>query len=340
MTTRAIRLLVAVGVVVGLAACDSHGSATPTTTTPASITLEAYDSFPTKDTPLNTALAAFTAQTGIKVAIVTAGDAGTMVTKATLTAGKPEGDVMWGVDNTLLSAATDGKVFDGTPTEVDFGDVCVNYDLKWFADKGIAPPVTLDDLTKPEYKNLLVVEDPTASSPGLAFLLATVSKYGDTGWQQYWKDLRANGVEVAQSWDSAYYERFSGAAGSKGDKPLVVSYGSSPPAEVVFANPPRTDAPTGVAAGTCFRQIEYAGVLRGTAHPAAARQLLTFLTSATFQKELPLTLFVYPVDPKVPLPDVFTKFAVVPKAPYIMDPAKIAANRQQWQDTWTSIVLR
>ncbi len=320
-----------------IAACGSDDN---TSSTPAAITLVAYDSFPTKDTPLNDALAAFTADTGIVVNIVTAGDAGTMVTKAVLTAGNPEGDVMWGVDNTLLSAATDGKVFDGAPTEVDFGDVCVNYDIAWFADHSVRPPTNLDDLLLPEYKDLLVVENPATSSPGLAFLMATIAHTGEDNWQQYWADLRTNGVEVVDSWDSAYYERFSGAAGSAGDKPLVVSYGSSPPAEVVFADPPRDDAPTGVVGSTCFRQIEYAGVLRGTKHADEAAQLMAFLLSEPFQKELPLTLFVYPANTSVALPEVFTQFAVVPTNPFTFDPATIADNRQQWQDQWTEIVLR
>ena len=330
-------LLVGVAAALALAACGDGASSS---NTPAAITLVAYDSFPTKDTPLNAALAAFTAESGIVVNIVTAGDAGTMVTKAALTAGNPEGDVMWGVDNTLLSAATDAKVFVGDPTAVDFGDVCVNYDIAWFADRGVQIPTTLDDLLLPEYKNLLVVENPATSSPGLAFLMATIAHTGEASWQQYWTDLRANGVEVVDSWESAYYERFSGAAGSAGDKPLVVSYGSSPPAEVVFADPPRTDAPTGVIGSTCFRQIEYAGVLRGTKHPEEAARLTAFLLSEPFQKELPLTLFVYPANTSVALPEVFTKFAVVATNPFTFDPATIAANRQQWQDQWTEIVLR
>ena len=334
-----MKKLLQVGVVAALVMV-SCGNDDASSSTPAAVTLVTYDSFPTKDTPLNAALAAFTADTGIVVNIVTAGDAGTMVTKAVLTAGNPEGDVMWGVDNTLLSAATDGKVFEGEPVEVDFGDVCVNYDIAWFADIGIDPPATMDDLLLPEYKDLLVVQNPSTSSPGLAFLLATIAHTGEDRWQQYWTALRANGVEVVESWDSAYYERFSGAAGSAGDKPLVVSYGSSPPAEVVFADPPRDDAPTGVIGSTCFRQTEFAGVLRGTDHPDEAAQLTEFLLSETFQKELPLTLFVYPANPSVALPEVFTKFAVVPTNPFTYDPASITENRQQWQDQWTEIVLR
>jgi thiamine transport system substrate-binding protein len=335
-------LVTAGALLLGACGDDSPSSSTAPASSgpPAAITLVAYDSFPTDGTPLNDALAGFSAETGIDVKIVIAGDAGTMVTKAALTAGNPEGDVMWGVDNTLLSAATDGKVFDGDPVQVDFGDVCVNYDIAWFTEHGIQPPTTLDDLLQPAYKDLLVVENPATSSPGLAFLLATVANSGDDGWQQYWKDLRANGVEVVDSWTSAYYERFSGAGGSDGDKPLVVSYGSSPPFEVLFADPPRTDAPTGVSTGTCFRQLEYAGVLRGSAHPSEAQQLVQFMVSEPFQKELPLNLYVFPVDPATPLPDVFREFAVVPDNPFEMDPATIAANREQWQDQWNEIVLR
>ena len=327
---------------------------------PAGITLVAYDSFPPEKTSLNTAIDNFTKSTGIAVKIVIAGDAGTMVTKAKLTAGNPEGDVMWGVDNTLLSAVLDGKVFDPYEsggwraiapsltalvpghelTPVDFGDVCINYDINWFKTHNVDPPTSLDDLTKPEYKDLLVVENPSTSSPGLAFLMATIAHSGPTGWQGYWKALRANGVEVVDGWTTAYDDEFSGAAGSTGSRPLVVSYGSSPPAEVIFADPPRTDAPTAVVESTCFRQVEFAGVLRGTKHTKEARKLVDFLIDESFQNELPLNLFVYPARTDAVLPAEFTKFAVVASSPLTIDPADIAANRQQWQDEWTTIVLR
>ena len=302
------------------------------------ITLVAYDSFPTQpESPITAALAEFSAATNIAVKVVTAGDTGTMLTKAVLTAGNPEGDVMWGVDNTFLSAAVDGGVFDGEPALVDIGDVCVNYDQQWFQQHGLRPPATFDDLVDPAYRDLLVVQNPSTSSPGLAFLLGTIAAKGEDGWQQYWQALRANGVQVVDSWDSAYYDAYTV---SGGDRPMVVSYGSSPPVEVVFADPPR-DAPlSGVAADTCFRQQEYAGVLRGTRHPEAARQLVAFLTSQRFQRELPLNLFVFPANPHVALPEVFTEFGVVPQHPLTLDPALIEANRERWQDAWTTVVVR
>ena len=305
------------------------------------LVLVAYDSFPTEGTSLNEALAEFGASTGINVRVVSAGDTGTMIAKAALTAGNPEGDVMWGVDNTYLAAAQQAEIFVGDPVQVDFGDVCVNYDIAALQQLGVDPPVSLADLVDPRFAGRLVVQNPATSSPGLAFLLATVAEFGDDpsgGWRTYWQQLVANDVEVVDSWDVAYYERFSGSGG--GDKPLVVSYGSSPPAEVVFADPPRLDAPTGVAAGTCFRQMEYAGVLRGTDHPAQAAQLVEFLLSERFQRELPLNLFVYPVDSSVPLPKVFTDFAVVPDAPLSIPADDIEANRERWLDEWTQLVLR
>jgi thiamine transport system substrate-binding protein len=322
-----------------------------------SITLVAYDSFPDEGTSLNEALGLFTNETGIGVEVLIAGDTGTMLAKASLTVGNPEGDVMFGIDNTFLSRAIGDGVFeeaatpvsadlpteltafspDGLAVPIDFGDVCVNYDIGWFDDAGIEPPTALADLIDPTYADLLVVQNPATSSPGLAFLLATIDEFGDDGWQDYWTALAANGVEVLDGWTDAYYGSFTWAGG--GDRPLVVSYGSSPPAEVIFAEPARDDAPTGVVESTCFRQVEFAGVLAGTEYPSEAAQLLNFLVGETFQAELALNLFVYPSNPTVALPQEFIDFAVVPDTPRAIDSDRIDANRSEWIDEWTSIVL-
>lgn len=329
----------------------------PTTDT---LTLVAYDSFSID----KSAFDAFTTATGIKVSVVMAGDAGAMLSKAALTAGNPEGDVMWGVDNTLLSRALASKVFepytspdlgvlaaDATAlvpgheaTPVDEGDVCINYDIAWLKAHDLAVPTSLRDLSDPKYKNLLVVENPATSSTGLAFLLATIAQFGDSaqggsGWQQYWKDLRANGVAVVDSWDVAYQEQFSGSTG-KGPKPLVVSYGSSPPAEVIDGDPRPATAPTGVVDSTCFHQVEFAGILRGTKHIADAAKLIDFLVSKTFQEVLPLTLYVYPVRNGADVPPEFTKWAVRPSNPLSVPPADIEKNSKDWISTWTDLVVR
>lgn len=321
------------------------------------VTLVVYDSFPERDSSLNDALDRFTEETGIDVRILVAGDTGTMVSKAVLTAGNPEGDVMFGVDNTYLSRVLDADVFqpyeatgldeipedlralvpDGEATPVDYGDVCINYDATWFDDAGLDPPTDLAALADPRYTDLLVVQNPASSSPGLAFLLATIARYGDDGWADYWQRLADNGVEVTDGWTEAYYDRFSAFGG---DKPLVVSYGTSPPVEVIFSDPPVDHPSTGVIADTCFRQVEFAGVLRGTDSPDEAGRLVDFLVSAEFQSEIALNLFVYPANATVELPTVFTDFAVVPDDPATMDPAAIAEHRASWIETWTDTVLR
>lgn len=324
------KLLIAfVSAAVALSAC----STSDTTEKPTEVVLVAYDAF----TPQEGIFDQFTKDTGVTVKVVTAGDTGTMVSKAILTAGKPEGDVMWGIDNTFLSRAQKAELLKSYEP-VDEGDICVNYDKNWFAQRNIPVPQTFEDLAKPAYKNLLVVQDPTTSSPGLGFLLATIAHLGDTRWQDYWTQLTANGTKIVSDWTAAYTVDFSGSSG-KGKYPLVVSYGSSPPAEVVYSATPIDEPPTGVMEATCFRQTEYVGVLRGTQNEDIAQQLVEYLLGKTFQESMPLTLFVFPVNKDAVLPEVFTKFAVRPSKPLTMSPDSIEKNRDTWLDAWRAIAL-
>lgn len=299
--------------------------------TPNSVTLIAYDAF----TPEKGIFDDFTAATGAEVKIVTSGDTGTMVSKAVLASGNPEGDVMWGVDNTFLSRVTDAKVFESFDP-VDEGDVCINYDKQWFNDKKLVVPSTFEDLINPTYKGLLAVQDPVASSPGLAFLLATIAHFGESDWQTYWTSLIANDVQIAPDWTTAYTKDFTIAGGKY---PMVVSYGSSPPAEVVYSSTPISEPPTGVIESTCFRQIEYAGVLRGTKNPNNARALVDYLLDTKFQESMPLTLFVFPVNKEAALPKVFQDFAVKPSQPLTIAPEEIERNREKWLDAWRALAL-
>ncbi|GAA2226232.1 thiamine ABC transporter substrate-binding protein [Streptomyces amakusaensis] len=350
--------------VTALAACGGgepagDGASGSTGTKSKTVTLVSHSSFAASEAVLKQ----FTKETGYQVKVLKSDDAGAALNKEILTKGSPQGDVFFGVDNTLLSRALDNGLF--TPyeakgldqveagvqldagkhrvTPVDTGDVCVNYDKKYFADKKLAPPRTFDDLIKPEYKDLLVVENAATSSPGLGFVLGTVARYGDSGWQDYWKKLKDNGVAVVDGWDQAYNEEFSGSAGgkkAKGDRPLVVSYASSPPVEVLYAEPRPEKAPTGVATGTCFRQIEFAGLLTGAKNEAGGKALLDFLVSKTFQEDMPLNMFVNPVVKGAKLPELFTEFGVVIDKPYTVAPDKIAKNREQWVQSWSSLVLK
>jgi thiamine transport system substrate-binding protein len=329
-----------------LGACSSGDASEQT------VTLVTHNSFAASKSVLR----AFTRETGWKVRVLKNGDAGEALNQVILTKDAPLGDAFYGVDNTFLTRALDEKVFDryrpaaldtvpadlrldptGHATPVDFGDVCINIDAKHFADS--RPPSTLDDLADPAYKDQLVVENPATSSTGLAFVAATVAQYGD-GWLDYWDRLRDNGVLVVDGWEQAYGGEFSGAAGSKGTRPIVVSYASSPPAEVYYADPRPTTAPTASLPSSCFRQVEFVGVLHGAAHPGAARKLVDFMLSRTFQADLPLQMFVFPAVGGTPLPTVFTEFTEVPSEPLTLSPARIGRDRSRWIDEWTQHVLR
>ena len=322
---------------------------------PVTLRLLTHDSFALSDD----VLAEFTADTGIKVELIQGGDAGTVVNQAILTKGNPQADVLFGIDSTFLSRALAEDLFvpheaEGLDevdhallldaqhrvTPIDYGDVCLNYDKAYFAQRDLAVPATLDDLVAAEYKDLLVVEDPATSSPGLAFLLATIDVLGDDGWQAWWQQLRANGVEVTSGWEDAYYGKFSGGSTSEGSKPLVVSYASSPVAEVVFADPPVDEAPTGVITAGCYRQIEGAGILTGTDHEDEARELIDFLLSPRVQADVPLSMFVYPVRSDVDLPAEFEADAVAPDQVSELAPDVIEEHRDEWIKAWNDIVVR
>jgi thiamine transport system substrate-binding protein len=337
-------IIILIALVAG--ACGNGQSERPET-----LKLLAHDSFASAVT--DDTFAPFTEQTGIEVQVISGGDAGAMVNQAALTAGNPIADVMFGVDDTFLSRAIDSDVFTGfrsqltdelipslvpdtdLVTPIDFGDVCLNYDKGWFADQALMVPGSLDDLRASEYGSLLVVESPTISSPGLAFLLATIDQYGDDGWHGFWTDLKASGVKVAPDWDTAYYSDFTRYGG---DRPLVVSYASSPPAEVIFATEPLTEAPTGVIDAGCYRQVEYAGVLDGTDYPSAAGELIDYLLSVDFQETIPLNWYVFPANAGAGLPDEFVQYTQVPAAPARFDADTIAANRDRWIDEWVAIM--
>ncbi len=333
-------VVVAATLAVAALACGSEDS------DPDTVVVMAHDSFVISEE----ARSAFTEETGIEVEILASGDTGTMVSQAILTAGNPIADVMFGIDNTFLQRGLDADLFEiyRSPrldkvraglalddeyrvTPIDFGDVCINY---WIDELPAAAPSSLEDLLNPAFADELVVQSPETSSPGLAFLLATI--VGTPDWEAYWEGLVENGVSVTAGWQDAYYGEF--VAGG-GDRSLVVSYASSPPAEVIYADPPVDTAPTAILADSCFRQIEFAGVLRGTDDPDSARRFIDFLLSERFQEEIPLSMFVFPALTEANLPAEFVEHARLADEPLTMDPTLIEQNRDAWIDRWNEIVL-
>jgi thiamine transport system substrate-binding protein len=358
-------MLALIGILVALTACcpSTPDIVTPQATTPPetrTLRLMTHDSFAISDE----VIAAFEQQHDAKVEILEAGDAGVMLNQAILSADNPQADVLYGVDNTFLSRALAGDIFEpyaspllakvpdslkldyqNRALPVDYGDVCLNYDKAWFDQQGLAPPANLEDLVKPEYKSLTVVEDAASSSPGLAFMLATVGHFGETGsytWLDYWAGLRQNDVLVASDWENAYYGTFTVGSGGEGNRPIVVSYASSPPAAVFYSEEPIEEAPTAtvVGDGSCFRQIEFAGVLKGAENQDLAEKWIDFMLSTTFQEDIPLNMFMFPANQDATLPDVFAKHAVIPESPAEVDYAAIETNREAWIEAWAEVVVR
>ncbi len=364
-------------IVLLLAACDTPGAERvepPPVLTPASntvpsdstampnlpkLTIMTHDSFNISEAVLK----AFEQQSGATVEVLKAGDAGAALNQAILSKNAPLADLIFGIDNTFLSRALVADILEpyaspalaGLPDDlkldpsnrllpIDYGYVTINYDKAALTAEGLTPPDTLERLTTPEWKGKLIVQNPATSSPGLAFLLATIGHFGEEGsytWKDYWRDLRANEIFISQDWSDAYYTQFSGSSG-KGPYPLVVSYATSPAAEVFFSEGKLSEPPTGnlLIPGGSFRQIEFVGILKGTKQQPLAERFIDFMLQPTFQNDIPLQMFVYPVSQAATLPEVFVKFAEVPNQPVTLSAEQIEQNRERWINEWTEIVLR
>jgi thiamine transport system substrate-binding protein len=297
-------------------------------------------------------LEAFTEETGIIVEQSEVGDAGQVVSQSILTKDNPTADVLFGIDNTFLCRGLEAGLFSSyeSPglasvddalrldpfnrvTPISYGDVCVNY---WADALPGDAPTSLDDLIDSTNRDQFVTENPETSSPGFAFLLATIAKYGEDGWEDYWRSLVENGVSITSGWNEAYYGEFTAGGGPRA---LVTSYASSPPAEVIFADPPIDVAPTGIIEDSCFRQIEFAGILAGTEHPEASAALIDFMLGTTYQEDVPLNMFVYPSNQDAELPEAFVKFGPLIDNALTIDPTVIEANRDDWTERWNDIIV-
>ena len=347
MFTRLILVIMALGTT--LTACSQIDQESPR-----ELKVITHDSFAISEEVITQ----FEEQYGAKVQFIKAGDTGTALNKVILSKGSPLGDVFFGVDNTFLSRALTEEIYEpynspllnSIPDEfkidnqnralpVDFGDVCPNYDKAFFRSAGTTPPTSLEDLLNPEYRGLLVVQNPATSSPGLAFMLTTIGRFGEEGYLDYWQGLVDNDMLVVNDWESAYYNEFSVHGGTH---PIVISYGSSPPAEVIFAEIEIAEPPTGVLVEneSCFRQIEFIGIVKGTQNRELAEKFIDFVLSPSFQEDMPMQMFVFPVNQEAQLPEQFAEFASIAESTAEVDPDAIAEKREIWLQDWTATVLR
>ncbi|MGD8814677.1 MAG: thiamine ABC transporter substrate-binding protein [Anaerolineales bacterium] len=321
---------------------------------PGVLTVMTHDSFSASDE----VIAAFEQLHNVEIQFLKSGDTGTAVNRAILAGENPLADVFYGLDNTFLSRALDEGIFepyespllDQIPDEfkldpenralpVDYGDVCLNYDIAFLESLDLQPPQSLEDLLDDRYRGLLAVENPATSSPGLAFLFTTIGHFGEDSYLDYWAGLVENDVLVVNDWETTYYTEFTRYGGTR---PIIVSYGSSPPFEVIYSETPIDEPPTAavVADETCFRQIEFVGILKGTRNRRLAEAWIDFMLSTTFQEDLPLQMYVFPVNSEAQLYPIFTEFLAIPDRPAFMDPADIAEKREAWIEAWTETVLR
>jgi len=299
----------------------------PAEQTTANVTLVAHDSFAISDE----SIAEFQEASGFELEIIRAGDAGSLTNRLVLTKDSPIADVVFGIDNTFRGIADENGIIEGDLVPVDFADVCFNYDRVWFEERGITPPDSWHDLTKPAYYSLTVVTNPLSSSPGLAFLATTVATFGEPGFEQYWKELRDNRVMVASGWEEAYFTFFSGSSGN-GDYPIVLSYSSSPAAEIREDGKPQTAA----LLDECFRQTEFVGTLAGAKNPEGAKALVDFLLAESFQNTMPALMYVYPVNPNATIPAEWADFGP-PARSTIGEDLSISTHREKWQSKWSEI---
>jgi thiamine transport system substrate-binding protein len=291
------------------------------------VTLVAHDSFAISDE----SIAEFETESGYKLEILRAGDAGSVTNRLVLTKDSPIGDVAFGIDNTFRGLADENNLIEGSMQEATYSDVCFNYDRVWFETNNVTPPSSWKDLILPEYAGLTVVSNPLTSSPGLAFLTSTVAVFGEDGFESFWQQLKDNQVKVAAGWEEAYFTEFSGSSGA-GKYPIVLSYSSSPAAEIREGGKSQTVA----LLEDCFRQVEYVGVLAGAKNPTGAKALVEFMLDEPFQSTMPGLMYVYPVNPDASVPAEWAEFGPAAKST-IGEELNVARNRESWQDKWSAI---
>jgi thiamine transport system substrate-binding protein len=350
MTLKLKILSIALLIILG-AACSPAIQANEART----LTVMTHDSF----TASEDVIRQFESDHNATIDFVRSGDTGSALNQAILSKENPLADVLFGVDNSFLGRALEEGIFEPYDSPllddiseefklapnnfalpVDYGDVCINYDKTFLEENNLPVPRSLEELSNPQYAGLLVTENPATSSPGLAFLMATIAQFGEEGYLEFWSALVDNGLVVVNDWETAYYTNFSGSSG-QGPQPFVVSYGSSPAAEVYFSEDPAEGAPTASIIGpnTCFRQIEFVGILNGTENRDLAEAWVDFMLSVPFQDDIPLQMFVFPVNSNAKLPQVFLDTVQIPDQPATLPIERINQNREAWIEAWTETVL-
>ncbi len=287
---------------------------------PDELVVYAYDSFTSEWGPGPELSRLFAERTGVKLTLISCGDAAQVLSRAVLEKKRPAADVLVGIDNNLADAARRSGVLEAyrsprhevVPDELVLDEdwLLTPYDWGYFAlihdsASGVPAPASLEDLTRPEYAKRLILMDPRTSTPGLGFVAWTVAVYGDD-YISYWERLKPSVLTLAPGWDSGY------GLFTSGEAPLVISYTTSPAYHAEYDNTDRYKAlvfPEGHP-----RQIEGLGVVKGCANRPGARAFVDFMLTDEAQAVLPLTQWMYPVSRTVPLPASYAAAPLAGKA--------------------------
>jgi thiamine transport system substrate-binding protein len=280
------------------------------------------------------------------ITLIGTGDAGQVLNRLILEKDNPQADIIVGIDNNYLAKALqhdvlvpykpaninvvpDDLILDPTfhLTPFEYGFIAFVYD----SEKIPEPPTSLQALTDAEWEEKIILEDPRTSSPGAALLLWTIAAFGEEGYLKYWEQLKPSILTVTKGWDTAY------GMFTTGEAPIVLSYATDPAYHMEVDQSTRYQvAPTTEG---FYRQIEGMGIVKGAKHPELAQKFLEWMLTEEFQQEIPLTQWVFPVNPNVELPKSFDYAAKADKFLSI-EPERIEQHYDEWLKAWTEVMTQ
>ncbi len=308
------------------------------------LTVYTYSSFPVSlvDTIKNHFLKTY--QT--KVEFRSFSDTGPLFNELIQDKQAPQADLVIGLDNNYLNKAVEKDLFQPYKPKAaakirpelvfdpqyrmipfDYGYVVFNYDRERLG----RVPKSHRDLLDPYYKGKIIIENPLTSSPGQVFLLTTIALYGETGYLDYWRQLKQNLLTITPGWDEAY------GIYTAGEAPIVLSYGTSPVYHLLYDKTERYQAM--VLDEAAYAQIEGMSIVKGSVNLKGAQQLVEYLLSTEFQSLIPESQFMYPatIDAKLP-----ASFRIAAQAKRILNlpTDQVAAKLDRWLADWEKAVSR
>jgi len=340
---------------------DSETNAVPIQESDGVLDILTYDASGLSDELLSD----FTATTGYEINLIKTGDVGSILNIMAQTKDAPQADLMLGLDNTFLAQAIQmgllqshmsnhGELLDsvkisysgGLATPFDHGYVCLNYDSAVVDGVNMSVPTSLWNLTEEEWKGKVAIPSPLSSSPGRAFLTATVDYFANdvdngTDYTDWWYEMEGNDLIITSGWSEAYETHYSGGYGPWtdghiGDANIVVSYCHSPGVEAFFGGNYTNSVALNLPRAS-FHQVEYTGIIAGAGDAQAAAAFIDYLLSEEVNANMPTQNSMYSVLKGQDLPetDGYRHHALIPEQPAEVTPTEIAEGLEDWLVEWS-----